>query len=759
MFGGFFTKKEWQQLFGGKYMKEKIEIIKDGIIRIRLTADNAFKETLLTKYGFLKEEECRSNASLKACETEAEFDIQNNKVHICRKNRSLDFLLSGFGGSEYSNNGFRIQIPVTETERFFGLGDESRSSVMKRGRKAVIWQKNVVSYGPIPFLLSSDGWGVLINCTYKHTFDLASENKNTVTIEAPKGVIDFYVFQAESMVDVISLYTDLTGKPIMLPKFAYGLTFVNNEEEGAKDVLENSLMFRREDIPCDVMGLEPGWMETHYDYSVDKKWSTERFYLPYWLPDNYNGTWSFFYNLRQMGFKLSLWLCCDYDLLWYEEQTKLERTENSYEGAEILDDHFLGDVVMDKLTKPGEHWFEHLKKFVDQDVAGFKLDGSLQVMEHPDRLWAGKYTDDEVHNIYPLIYAKQMKKGYEEYTGKRALIYTPSLYAGTQHYAATWAGDTGGGESILGYILNMSFCGHTNASCDMDPTRPESIHFCFLMPWTQMIAWRNWHHPWFLGDELESIIRYYSKLRSSLFPYIYSMAHIAAKTGLAVVRPLSLMYPKNVQYDNVMNMYMFGDSFLVGAFDMNLILPEGRWIDYFTGEIYEGNQTLHYTPPEGKGGALFVKEGSVFVTQDAMKYIDEKTPEIYHINIYPGKDCEFTLFEDDGITYSYIDGGFAYTKIYVKDSTDDTFELSISERQGHYSIPECNTSNAFDKQETAMPGVVDFDVNIFSDKAPKSIELNGDNIDFTFDAVTKMINFPVSKEIYNLKKLTYFIKL
>lgn len=127
------------------------------------------------------------------------------------------------------------------------------------------------------------------------------------------------------MKDALDKYTRVSGRPVLLPKAAYGLTFVNNEEEGARDLLQNCLMFRREKIPCDIMGLEPGWMSKHYDFSVDKKWDDTRFYRPYWMPENYSGSGTFFYNLRQMGYKLSLWLCCDYDLLWQEENECRER--------------------------------------------------------------------------------------------------------------------------------------------------------------------------------------------------------------------------------------------------------------------------------------------------------------------------------------------------------------------------------------------------------------------------------------------------
>lgn len=76
-------------------------------------------------------------------------------------------------------------------------------------------------------------------------------------------------------------------------------------------------------------------------------------------------------------------------------------------------------------------WFDHLRKFVDNGASAFKLDGAFQVNDHPDRLWGGKYFDDEVHNVYPTIYVKQMQEGFADQTdGRRACIYTACFYAG-----------------------------------------------------------------------------------------------------------------------------------------------------------------------------------------------------------------------------------------------------------------------------------------------------------------------------------------
>ena len=255
------------------------------------------------------------------------------------------------------------------------------------------------------------------------------------------------------------------------------------------------------------------------------------------------------------------------------------------------------------MTHRDQPWFEHLKKFVDNGASAFKLDGAYQVNDHPDRLWGGKYFDDEVHNVYPVLYVKQMMEGFRDYTdGRRAIIYTPCMYAGSQQYCASWAGDTGGGYDTVVAMLNYGLSGHANVTADMEAVSPEGIHYGFFMPWVQQLGWRCWHQPWFLGDELEGLIKYYGNLRSSLFPYIYSMAYKAAAQSLPIARALSLMYQDKPEYDSVTNCYMFGDSFIVGVFDMNITLPEGKWYDYFTGEIYDGGRVVNYKIPEGRGG-------------------------------------------------------------------------------------------------------------------------------------------------------------
>jgi alpha-glucosidase len=144
-------------------------------------------------------------------------------------------------------------------------------------------------------------------------------------------------------------------------------------------------------------------------------------------------------------------------------------------------------------------------------------------------------TDEEMHNLYPVIYAKQMAQGFENHTRRRSMIYSAGGYAGVQQYVATWAGDTGGAKPLAS-MLNLAFSGHSNHSCDMNVSDVEGIHFGFLQTWVQENNWDYWYQPWLLKEEHTAAFRQYDQLRYRLLPYLYSAAAEAALTGYPVSR-------------------------------------------------------------------------------------------------------------------------------------------------------------------------------------------------------------------------------
>lgn len=698
--------------------------------------------SMLYRYGILSQD--KEVTPDKGCEAVLEGCILHTPV------RDVNFLC--YERAE----GYELKITLAAGERLFGCGDAQREQLMLRGLKINITIDDYISYGPMPILLSDNGWAVLINSTYSVIMDCGASDPNAVIVKVAKGAPDIYLFRADSLKGLLYRLTRVTGKPAILPKFAYGLSFVENEQTDAKGLLWDIRTLRDRNIPCDVMGLEPNWMTKHYDFSTNKKWNKEQFYIPYWEPENTSSDFTFFYTMRKMGMNLSLWLCCDYDLLYAEDdnfEEVVERQKGIAEG--IVDQHLAEGVNMDQITDRKNPWFEHLKKFVDNGAAAFKLDGANQVLHHRDRLWGGKYLDEEVHNVYPVLLAKQMVNGYKDYTDRRLFLYTGGVYVGTQQYAATWAGDTGGGEKTVLSLMNHAMCGHSNTTCDLEVKDPRTIHYGFLTPWAQYFCWANWKYPWFLGDETENLIRFYANLRSSLVPYIYTMAHVAYETGLAILRPLPLMYEHTDRFDMVRNAYMLGDKFYVGVFDMNLKLPEGKWIDYWNGDVYEGD--ISYQIPYGRAGALFVKEGSVFVTMKPQKYVLEKEHD-YIINVYPGSDDEFSLYEDDGFTYDYQNGGYCSTDIKMQNTDNNGFELVVCKRKGSFDGRLGNGSNISDNSIPEIKpcgNVRDMEIRIFG-KPPKSIYCGGEKIAFCYE--NKTTAFTLGADLHDKNDVIYSIQ-
>jgi len=704
------------------------------VFRLRLRPDGEFPEPGLVRYGIVRTDWPEVPLAVTEDGDTLRFGTGRTGLTIGRTDGRMVFrdaagellLQEAEAPCSDPRTGFRAAFALAEGERLYGLGDETRDRIQKRGHETPMVLRNVVSYVPIPFLMSTRGWAVFLNTTWFHHVDAGATQGDRLVFSAHRGELDYYLIAGQSLPELLDRYTEITGRPTLLPLWAYGLTFVCDERGvRARDVLYEAHTFRQEGIPCDVIGLEPDWMDRHYDFSVNKQWSKERFHAPEWLPHRKPG--GFTAALANMGFKLSLWLCCDYDVSEYEEQ-QLREAHGVVEGSGapslegrlppdrydedlIRDPHFL-PVYQDQITKAGEPWFEHLRKFVDDGAAAFKMDGSNQVCFHPDRRWSNGMSDEEMHNLYPLLLNKQMSLGFREHTGRRALIYTAGGYAGIQQYAATWAGDTGGNEKPLISLLNHGLSGHSNTSCDMQVWNPQGIHFGFLQPWSQVLCWHQYNQPWFLPEKVYRVFRFYARLRYRLLPYLYSAAHVAARTGMPMMRGMPLVAPDDPRSDDLLLQYMLGDSLLTCAFTDIIYLPAGQWIDYWTGEAYEGQQEIRYQVPEDRGGPLFVKAGAILPTWPDMDFVGQVPTESLGLDVYPHGQSEFVLYEDDGTTYAYLDGQVATARITC-DAVDREVTVTIGPCVGAYEdMPERRT----------------WDVAIHLPAPPTTVSVNGEPV-------------------------------
>jgi alpha-glucosidase (family GH31 glycosyl hydrolase) len=685
----------WYPLEKGGFCR--FEALSPWLFRVQVSAaDPRFARSALTRYGILKTD--WAACPVQCNETDGQWELTTEHARLTVSKADGRFTLATADGTPLQQTvtapqvnprgGFALTMQCHPSEKLYGLGDENRERLEKSQHKAKLWVRNVKCYAPTPWLMSSGGWALFCSTTGKQFVDLGHTHADQISITSQADHLDLYLFVGDDLPMLLDRGTQLMGRPLLLPRWAYGLTFVCHEQADARTMLDDCQTFRREAIPCDLIGLEPGWMETFYDASPEKQWSKERFHIPRWAATGDN---TFIAAARRLGFKLSLWLCCDYDVSEFEEAClkalpKGDDEENEAPSADDFEqDQNIGHPprYFDRNTRHGQGWFEHLKKFVDQGARAFKMDGAYQVNEHPDRRYLNGMTDEQMHNIYPTLLNKQMSQGMADHLGLRPMIYSSGGYAGIAKYSATWAGDTGGGLKPLISILNHGLSGHSNASCDMDVFTPQGIHFGFLQPWSQVNSWAYWRHPWLLGEKLGPLFKRYAKLRYRLLPYLYTMAHKATTTGMPMMRAMALSYPQMEHADQLLCQYMLGDALLTAAFCEDFTLPEGQWYDYWTGKCCGGNQTFAFEMGDDHGGPLFVKAGSVLPMGPKMQYVGQRDETKIDLRWYPGPTCDSLIYEDDGESFAHETGDFCTTSIQQQ-PIDGGYRCVVGPRVGTY---------------------------------------------------------------------------
>lgn len=600
-----------------------------------------------------------------------------------------------------------LSFSMEDGERFYGGGSTSRDHIQHRGEFLRMWTTYQQTEIPMPFMMSSRGWGVYNNSTRKSFFDIGNQQKSKFNIINTFDEADFFLMMGKDMPAILNEYTLVTGRTYVLPKWAYGLCFGPNMREEQFDILNDAVRFRQFDVPCDVFWLEPQWMEKRYDFSTKKKWNYDRFSPePYWLQDQYPKTMHnrlFIGKLRSMGFHLGLWLCEEYDLSIQEEDIIAERTGGKLSGQ--------------------EHWMDHLTVFMDQGVEGFKLDPARTIDNHTNWEYYNGRTDKEMHNLNQVLLPKQMRELGRKYNGKRTWHHYCGGWSGTQRWTASTSGDNGGGKTALYDQLNLGMSGFLNTSCDVMSVPRElemqGLHFGLFLPWVQINSWFSMMHPFYYAKEEQDIYRFYVKLRYSLAPYIYSMALEATQNGMPIVRSMPLCFPEDRNCDDMTYQYMFGDNFCVGIFTNEIYLPKGTWTDAWSGEkIVSKGETFTREYPSDRAGLLFIREGAIIPTQPDVEYLGARPFDRVILKVYPHGDSAYTMLDDDGESYEYENGGIAST-LFESHERDGGVEVVVNPVQGSFK---------------GMPSEREYSFRIQRDSRPASVSLNGAAVqDWTYE--------------------------
>lgn len=503
---------------------------------------------------------------------------------------------------------------LSPNEKIYGCG-ESFTRLNKRGQKLVLWAtdpKGVQTkdmYKPIPFFMSSNGYGMFVHTSAPLTFDFGCSYDGANIIYTGDDFLDLFIFLGNPK-EILTEYTALTGRSPLPPLWSFGLWMSRITYKSETEVKNVAKKLRENHIPCDVIHLDTGWFET--EWRCNYRFAESRFKDPVEMIK----------TLREMGFHLSLW-----QIPYFTPKNDLFK-EAIEKGYVILDpDGKLPteDAIIDFSNEDAVKWYQGLlKNLLDMGVEAIKADFGEEAPLHG--LYASGKSGFYEHNLYPLRYNKAVFEITKQTTGN-SIIWGRSAWAGSQRYPLHWGGDAEntdcGMAATLRGGLSLGLCGFSFWSHDIGgfvQKSPEELYKRWLA-FGIFTSHSRCHgqppkEPWEYGSKFMDDFRRIIEVKYRLMPYIYAQAKQCSDKGFPMMRTLFFEYPDDPAAWLIEDEYMFGEDILVapfmeeGTLKRNVYLPEGQWIDYQTHKAYEGGRWFEIGA-EGIPAVILVRDGSI----------------------------------------------------------------------------------------------------------------------------------------------------
>ncbi len=502
---------------------------------------------------------------------------------------------------------------ISTDEKFFGCG-ESFTAFNKYGQKVNLYtcDPNGVEtpgmYKPVPFFLSSRGYGMFMHTSTPITCDFGQTYGASNALMIGDEALDLFVFMGDPKT-VLEEYTVLTGRPDMPPLWSFGLWMSRITYFSEADGRNIAAKLRQNRIPADVLHFDTGWFET--DWQCDYEFAKSRFPDPAGM----------IRDLKKDGFHTSLW-----QLPYFVPRNKLfgEITAQGLHVKNAKGNIPFEDAVLDFTNPETIKWYRgKIGTLLRMGVGAIKVDfGEAAPF---DGVYANGRTGFYEHNLYPLRYNKTVADLTREINGEN-IIWARSTWAGSQRYPVHWGGDAEtsdmGMQAELRGGLSLGLSGFTFWAHDIGGfTRrtPEGLYRRWL-PFGVLSSHSRCHgqppkEPWDYGEDFQNYFREVVEMRYRLMPYIYAQSRIAAEKGWPVLRALFVEFPGDQGAWTIDNEYMFGSDILVaplfedGARQRAVYLPEGRWIDYQTRKTYSGG--WHRIEAGRIEAVILVRDGAV----------------------------------------------------------------------------------------------------------------------------------------------------
>ncbi|TAJ48191.1 MAG: alpha-xylosidase [Herbiconiux sp.] len=490
------------------------------------------------------------------------------------------------------------QLDLGVGETIYGLG-ERFGPVVKNGQTIDSWNadggtSSEQSYKNVPFYLSSEGYGVLVNHPEHVSFEVGSEAVERVQFSTAGEALEYFVIDGPTPKDVLSRYTALTGRPARVPAWSYGLwlstSFTTDYDEATVMSFIDGMQER--ELPMSVFHFDCFWMR-EFNWT-DFDWDARTFPDPEGM----------LARVHERSLRVSAWLN---PYIAQRSPLFAEGAAAGYlvkrpDGTVWQWDFWQAGMGLVDFTNPeARSWFqEKVRTLARQGVDAVKTDFGERVPL--DVVWHDGSSPETMHNLYTQLYNEAVFEVLEEENGVgSAVLFARSATAGGQRMPVHWGGDNSssfvsmaetlrGGLSLA--LSGFGFWSHDIGGFEGTPD-PEVfkrwVAFGLLSSHSRLHGSTSYRVPWAFDEEAVEVTRRFATLKLSLMPYLYSVGLEAHSTGVPFMRPMLLEFPADPAVRYLDRQYMLGSSLLVAPVfsasgQVEYYLPAGTWTQLLTGE-------------------------------------------------------------------------------------------------------------------------------------------------------------------------------
>lgn len=633
------------------------------------------------------------------------------QVLNARGEKVLD--MSGWEMSPQTVNGEKTwQVGATfnaaRDEHLYGMGQnqESLSGIDLRGRvlECKHWYDAPAGESVcVPFMVSSKGYGIVWDNPSVTRFQGAVHDRTVFQSQVGERV-SFFVITGDTPNALYSGYARLTGKTPIPPKAAFGLIQSKARYASQDEVMNVANTYRQKKYPLDMMVVDWFYWTRMGQMDINPAEFPD--------PDGMNK------KLHEMGMQtiISIWPRYETSGRYFNELDAKgyllkDKDGKTVDGLPFRNDRTGG--LIDSTNPKARQWFFDKAR---DNVLSHGFDYPWLDETEPDLVPSGFFysigSGDRYFNLFPLVHVEGFADNMRAWKpNKRVLILARAAYLGSQRTGALfWSSDVRSTwEALARQVptgLNMAASGIALWSSDiggwqglpattlatkaplLDPSDARDVvgqyhdypelmarwfQYGTFTPTLRLHGQRKAAEIWAFGKQAEAVMAKYDTLRYQLIPYIYSQAKFTHDTGAPFMRPLWMDFPNDPKVADIGTQYMFGPAFLVapvteqGQVEKDVYLPAGSdWYDFWTNQKHAGGQWVKTAAPIDRI-PVYVKAGSI-VPMGAEVQSTASKQAIAQVLVYPGKDGEFDLYDDDGVSYDYEKGKSSVTRLRWSES-------------------------------------------------------------------------------------------